>query len=233
MAVSKFYVRSIGECWALLVQDWLQYVPDTDATFAITVGFVAPNIAVIATKAGGLDPWTHTYLILEMTNGSTVGPAGYLNSPGWRTMPPLQPSAYGSRDVLTDWRATMITFRMTTWPVAMGVTIGTVQQTTLNHGAALWSTSLDLAIASKSGIIGVELSAVGIRNAGYTAAGLSPNLPTDCILAGPGSQPMTTGGGSVDISALVQPLQDIARRDMTISIDNGETLIHAFGTELL
>ena len=222
MPTTNYLVRTIGQAWASAVSDWVAYVVDVNATFAIQMNNVSPVRQVQTTTTIGGVSTIKIYNIAEVEQFTGMAVTEYLKSDGMRTMPKALQPLYGARNTLNEWRNVMVPFRRATMCGAMAITAKSLRQETQDCSPINYDIYSDFWVCVKNGLVGVDSTLLVLYQGDWTW-NLPGDIPTSDGLCG-GSQ-----GVLINTQNIVESIDQLSFSDVDVSFNNGATVYSVRG----
>ena len=223
---TKYYCPDIGMAWKGAVDDFVAYVATTYSAMVCTLTTEFPWIALRVDLTSGSDTVRHTYIVPNISSTHNIPFTCIIQTTGWRYMPPPMPATFAGNSTQAKWRTIMAALRktiLTTW--------GTSSNDGWTEESGSGSYSLNWAywhgLFYNREVLAVDVQAIYIYSSPLEFDTLV-GLPTDGLAEG---QPIAIGGGggSVDVSGIVEGLQDIATRSVDYVANNGSAIFSMYG----
>lgn len=224
-----------GSVWVKACQLWAYYVENETWTlnYAWTVfSNGSENFRTLKIIIDDTTIVTNYWLILAdtpviETNGQHS--PDYVGSrPGFASAPPVKQFTYGARDTIVDYTTNMHTIRLQLFTYCTGRSEEAQQYVDGNsyNGWVHFRTWSVLYKAYVGAFVLVDQVCVqhGDIKAAFDAAPDNPYM-----LGQQGTTSGSGGGGTIDITPIVEALQDIALIDYDLAINNGATMFSVRG----
>jgi|ERR1051325_2741725 hypothetical protein len=215
---------SIGACWQAAINYWATWVQDNTITITTGVGTTLSCRTIIMNDTHGGNTYQHILVALDIPGTNVLVPVPHImQSPGWRTMPPILNSVYGTTTTVTNWSNTMLGLRAVIWGTLCGITNPT--WTTTDYAADITGLRQRHSVTTvkKQAHVAVDAVLCGVVDGTLAAGTTITQLPTD----GMGQHvPVATefSLAPAQFDALRNAILDVALVDIEYSFNNGADL---------
>jgi len=223
-----------GAMWARLIDLFTECVLDDTKTFGYDFYTVSSYRAEVPIINVGGDSYHYVLIDMGMLSADKYSWDHFWTLPGIKKTPPVLPKLAGSRNTLDYWNTKIPNIRSDFVARALGNTYTMLDVPDYTYAnpptrivGAVWACkktlhyNVDMVLATAESDAGT---------AGY--AGSTPDVNGAPALS-PAQIVSSGGGGSVDLDPLVTAVNDLCRRDVQTSIDNGAITVLQYSGDIV
>jgi hypothetical protein len=226
-------VAGPGEAWQNAVAKWAELVVDDTNTLSgsLTTKLSCRAVEIVHTHGADTDYWT--WIMGDIDSASAKVPIPYvLQSPGWRSMPPLLVDVYGSRTTVDNFNLVMRSIRnqFFTQLCGLGTPGWTPDDWTVSGwtGVHMWHYQTRL---QRLGVLACDAMVLATKTASTTLVFAGGVPRTDGLVAGPASAVGASGG--TDVAPLTQAVKDLAHKTTVVGLNNEGVVYSVESSELI
>lgn len=230
----KEWYPHAGAIWARIIDLFTEVALDDTKTFGYDFYSVSGYRAEVPLVNVGGDQYQYVLIDMGMANTEKYNFDYFWTLPGIRKTPPVLPKLGGARDTLNYWNTKIPSIRADFVARALGSTYTMISVPDYTYAnpptrivGAAWEVKKTLHYHADYTMATAESDA---GTAGY--AGSTPDVQGTPAL-GPAQIVSSGGGGSVDLDPLVTAVNDLCRRDVQTSIDNGSITVLQYSGDII
>lgn len=225
---------NLGACWQRAVELWELYVVQPTWTITNSSATVDSSSALKVVINDTVDVTTYWLLPGDSMNGANLGHY-FFGQSGWLHSPGPKEATYGARNTQTDFQTNMVSFRTGIYNFFCGdFAVGTLRIDTKTLPKLSASAKMFSFTWQERMNVGLDLLVCVVYTpaADYSwplnRAGNEGVLPPALTVAVVGG-----GGGSTDMSGVVQAVEDLAHKTTVVSINGGQAIYAVESSEIV
>lgn len=171
---------SIGAAWQAAIAYWSAWVQDNSKVITTGVGTSNNCRTLIMNDTSGGNLNQHILVCLDIPGTNVLVPVPHImQSPGWRTMPAILQSVYGTTTTITAWTNNMLNLRATAWGTFCGITSPSWATTDYAADVTGFTQRHSLTTVKKQSHIAVDAALIGVVGPTLAAGTTVNQLPSD------------------------------------------------------
>lgn len=220
----------IGSVWQRSVALWESYIGNSAITWTQAVNTLNGHRCVQITLTGSPDTTVYVLVDDSLRSTSTMRIIDVASSAGWRTMPKVQPASQAGRTTLTDFDAKLVALRRLIWPAWTNCALGSEASATAVPNNAPDEIDLFYFTVRFDALFFLDQLTISL----FTETTTSYFYNGQQVCDGATDPRFNTVGGSsggstVDLTPVVDAIEDLALVDYSLSLNNGASVFSMRG----